>query len=78
MLERLGTNDMPRVGELANTPSLQQAVTATESRIGQLTLAASVHAAGGRPEHARRARMLAALLQDELDGLNVGRRTSGH
>lgn len=69
-----GTNVMPHTSELATNPHLVQAVTAAESRIGQLTLIAGVHAAAGRPAHARCARMLVALLQDELASLNAGRR----
>lgn len=66
---------MPRSSELPAS-DLARTVAATESRIGRLTLVASEHAAAGRPAHARCARMLVALLQDELDRLSAGRRAA--
>ena len=66
---------MPHSSELP-APDLAQTVAATESRIGRLSLVASEHAAAGRPGHARCARMLIALLQDELESLNAVRRAA--
>jgi hypothetical protein len=72
----LRTNIMPRSSELSAASDLDQNVAATEGRIGRLTLVASEHATAGRSGHARCARMLIALLQDELDNLNASRRAA--